>query len=164
MNSKIILLTDEQWSKIDGEISRVHDFNPMNNKVTDIDFDPMTRQVIKAKVISNDLSQPYASIKLECKILQGKITGFITNKTDFIHLWTAFLGLEQNEEVLIFWTKNYYKSYAKLFSKFLPHLWVMVCKKDAYELFDNNYMPELQGEARYKAKAPLIDWKPKVMI
>lgn len=151
--SEITLLKDSQWSLVDGEICRVLDFNPMMSEVKN------------GKVLSLDRTAPYASIHLECKKLPGIITGFITNKTDIIHLWMAFKErtIQQNEEVLIFWTKKHYKSYAKLFSIFLPKMWVMVCPKGAFELYDPSYRPELQGEARWKAKAPITDWKPEVM-
>ncbi|MBU0534045.1 MAG: hypothetical protein KJ887_04535 [Candidatus Omnitrophica bacterium] len=51
-----------------------------------------------------------------------------------------------------------------IFSPFLPRLWVMVCPKGAFELMvDQNYKPELSGEARWKAQKPIIEWKPEVM-
>jgi hypothetical protein len=98
--------------------------------------------------------------------IADKVTGFITHKIDFMHLWMAFKErtIQQNEEILIIWSKKYYKSYAKLFSAFMPRMWVMVCPKGAFELYtDPSYRPELKGEARWNAKKPIVDWKPKVM-
>jgi peroxiredoxin len=46
----------------------------------------------------------------------------------------------------------------------LPNLWVMVCKRGAYELLTNpDSQPELQGEARFMAEKPIIEWKPELM-
>jgi hypothetical protein len=54
--------------------------------------------------------------------------------------------------------------YPKLYSAFMPRLWVMVCPKGAFELMvDSNYRPELTGEARWSAMKPIIQWKPEVM-
>lgn len=83
-----------------------------------------------------------------------------------MHLWSAFKerGVKQDEEVLIFWTKKNYKRVYKIASAFLPRLWVMICKKGAFELMTNpDSRPELQGEARFFAERPIIDWKPEVM-
>ena len=151
--SGITLLKDSQWCLVDGEICRVLDFIPMG-------------LIKNGKIMSLNRSTPYASIHLECKKLSDKITAFITHKMDFTHLWMAFKErtIQQNEEVLIIWSKKHYKSYAKLFSTFMPRIWVMVCPKGAFELYtDPSYRPELQGEARWNAQKPIADWKPEVM-
>ena len=148
------LLKDSQWSVIDGEFCRVIDFVPMAS-------------IKEGKIFAIDKTTPYASVLLECKRLPTKVTGFITNKIDFMHLWSAFKekGVKQNEEVLILWSKKHYKKVYKIFSAFLPRLWVMVCPRGAFELQTNpGYRPELNGEARWNATKPIIDWKPEVMI
>ena len=156
MNSNfadIVLLKDSQWSVIDGEPCRVIDFAPM--------------ALIKEGKILADKKTPYASIVLECKKSPTKITGFITHKVDFMHLWLAFKerGVKQDEEVLIFWSKMHYKKLYKIFSAFWPRLWVMICKRGAFELITNpDSRPELYGEAWWNARKPIIDWKPEVMI
>lgn len=81
-------------------------------------------------------------------------------------MWAAFRErtVGQDEEVVIFWSKRHYKSYAKLFSFSMPRLWVMICPKGAYDLIiDRNFKPELSGEARPKATLPIVQWKPEVM-
>lgn len=145
---------DSEWKIIDGEPCRVIDFIP-------------SAIVKNGKVITSNKTEPYASIILECKKLPQEIKGFITHKIDFLHLWTAFKerGVGQNEEVIIFWSKKYLKSYAKILSFFMPKLWVMICPKGAFDLMvDSNFRPELSGEARWNAQKPLVEWKPKVMM
>jgi len=152
--SEITLIKDSEWSVIEGEPCRVIDFTPWGS-------------VKDGKFVSPLKLMPYASIQIECKKLPGNITGFITNKMDFMHLWAAFKErtIKQNEEVIIFWSKKHYKvKLLKLFSGPWPKLWVMVCRKEAFEIMtDSNYKPELQGEARYNAEKPIIEWKPEIM-
>ena len=147
------LLKDSQWSAIDEKLCRVVDFVPMTS--------------VEAGKISAIGKTPYASVVLECQNMPTKIKGFITHKLDFIHLWTAFKErtIKQDEEVLIIWSKKHYKNMVyKIFSNFMPKLWVMICPKEAFEVATNpDYKPELNGEARAKAKYPIIDWKPEVM-
>ena len=155
IESKIALIKDREWSAIDGEACRVIDFSPLGSLID-----------INGKVLSIDKTTPYACITLECEKLGKNIRGYITHKMDFEHLWAAFKErtVKEDEEVIIFWTKTHYKGYAKLFSKFMPKLWVMICPKRAYELITNqNFKPEITGVARAKATLPIIDWKPEVM-
>lgn len=155
MKEKITFLKDEEWKLIDGEVCRVIDFVPMGSSVKD------------GKVIAMDMTTPYASVRIECNKLSGEITGFITHKIDFINLWNAFKErmVKENEEVLISWSVNRYKN--KIFkglSRAMPKLWVMICQKGAFELItDPNSKPELQGEARFLAERPIVEWKPDVM-
>jgi hypothetical protein len=150
----VSLVKDSQWSVIDGELCRVIDFIPMAT-------------IENGKLLALDRTIPYATVVLECKKLPTKIRGFITNKLDFVHLWSAFRErtIKQDEEVLIIWSKKQYKNIIyNIFSTFMPKLWVLVCPKNAFELETNiNYRPELQGEARWNASKPIIDWKPEVM-
>jgi len=150
--SEVTLLKDREWIVIDGELCRVINFTPLG--------------LIKdGKVLALNKWTPYASVHIECKKLPIKITGFICHKMDFMHLWLAFKerGIKQDEEVLIVWSKRHYKKICKIFSAFMPRLWVMICPKGAFELEDPNCKPELKGEARFNAVKPIIDWKPEVM-
>lgn len=111
---------------------------------------------------------PYASIDLECKKFPvTKITGFITHKLDFIHLWKAFKerGIKPNEEVIIGWSNRYYKNKLYKFLSFMmPKIWVMICHKGVFEIITNpNSRPELKGKAWAKTILPIIEWKPEVM-
>ncbi len=153
--SQIVLIKDSEWSTIDGEPCRVIDFIPLGSLV-DID----------GKVWSTDKTIPYASITMECKKLGKNISGYITHKMDFKHLWAAFKErtVKEDEEVIIIWTRKHYKRGVKLFSAFMPKLWVMVFPKGAFELItDDTSKPELTGMARLNAMRPIIDWKPDVM-
>ena len=153
--SKIVLLKDKEWSVIDGEPCRVIDFSPFGSRIDE-----------DGKVMSFNKTLPYASITMECKKLGKNITGYITHKMDFQHLWAAFKErtVKEDEEVIILWTKRHYKGAAKFTSAFMPRLWVMVCPKGAFELMtDSDYKPELTGLARWNAMKPIIDWKPEVM-
>jgi hypothetical protein len=155
--SDIILLKDRDWSVIDSELCRVIDFTPWV-------------LVKDGKIGKLNITSPYASVHLECKKMLGKkITGFITHKVDFIHLWLAFKErtVKQDEEVLITWSRKHYKLNLKLLKfltvPFWPKLWVMICPKGAFELEDRNYRPELAGEARWNAVKPIAQWKPEIM-
>ena len=144
---------DSEWRVVDGEPCKV------------IDFIPLAR-IENGKVVAPDKTKPYASVILECKKLPEQTRGFIFHKMDFQHLWTAFKErrVGENEEVIIFYSKRNLKNYAKLFSTFMPRLWVMVCQKGAFELIaDHNSRPELQGEARFLAERPIVEWKPEVI-
>ena len=144
---------DREWSVIDGEPCRIIEFTPLAT-------------IENGKVITLNKTEPYASVILECKKLPEQTKGFICHKMDFQHLWAAFneRGVKENEEVIIFYSKKHLKSYAKLFSVFMPRLWVMICQKGTFELMTNpDSRPELQGEARFLAERPIIEWKPDVM-
>lgn len=150
--SKITLLKNSEWCLIEGELCRVIDFVPMG-------------LIRNREVIALDKATPYASIHLECKkFLDKEITGFVTHKLDFIHLWAAFKerGVKSDEEVIISWYSKHEKGLFRFFSFALPKLCVMICHKEAFELMTNpNYRPELRGEARFKAEKPIIEWKPE---
>jgi hypothetical protein len=157
--SNIVLLKDREWSVIDGELCRVTDFGTLGSLI-DVDD----------KVHAMDRTTPYGYVTLECKKLGKNVTGYITHKEDFKHLWMAFKRrkVADNEEVMVIWTREHYKVHSwigkKLYSAFMPKLWVMVCPKGAYELMvDSNYRPELWGEARWNAMKPITQWKPEVM-
>jgi len=152
-NTETILRKDSEWSAINGEPCRVLSFTPLAT-------------IENGKVLSPNKTEPYASVILECKKIPNTIKGFICHKMDFEHLWAAFKerGIKNDEEVIIFYSKKHLKSYARIFSAFMPRLWVMICHKGAFELIaDPNTRPELTGEARAKAELLIIDWKPEVM-
>jgi len=160
--SKIVLWKDSEWSAIDGEPCRVTSFSTLGSLI-DVDD----------KVHAMDRTTPYGYVTLECKKLGKNVTGYITHKEDFKHIWMAFKRrkVADNEEVIITWTREHYKARTwvgkRLFSPFsicMPKLWVMVCLKGAYDLIvDSNYRPELWGEARWNAMKPITQWKPEVM-
>ena len=157
---EIILKKDSEWSVIDSEPCRIIEFTPLAS-------------VRNRKVVVTNKTEPYASVILECKKLPQQTKGFICHKMDFQHLWSAFKdrGVQQNEEVIIFYSKKQLKNYAKIFSAFMPRLWVMICQKGAFELMaeevekrtDSNWKPKLSGEARWNAIKPIAEWKPGVM-
>lgn len=151
--SEIVFLKDKDWDVFLGEACLVIDFFPLAT-------------VKNGKVIALDNTMPYARIDLKCKKVAGNIKGHITHKVDFMHLWYIFKDrtVKENEEVIIFWLKGYYKNFASLFSFAMPKLEVMICKKDAYHLMtDPTFRPELKGEARFVAERPIVDLKPDVM-
>ncbi|MEW6171031.1 MAG: hypothetical protein AB1472_05700 [Candidatus Omnitrophota bacterium] len=151
--SEITMRKDSEWAVIDGELCRVIDFISIGS-------------IKDGKVLALDKARPYASVTIECKKFPQKIKGFVCHKMDFLHLWLAFKerGIKQDEEVLIFWSKKHYKKLYKIFTAFLPRLWVMICSKGAFELETNpNHKPGLTGEARWNATKPIIEWKPEVM-
>jgi hypothetical protein len=148
------LLTIKQWSKIESEMCRVLEFTPMtsfeNNKITKI-----------------DTNTPYASITFECSNQSEILRGFVGHKEDFKALWYIFKErkLDSDEEVLFIWSNKHYKNLLySLLSRFMPKLWIMICKKSSFEIITNlNYRPELTGEARALASKSLEDFKPDVM-
>lgn len=151
--SETTLRKDSEWSVIDSEPCRV------------IRFDALAL-IENGKIIARNNTEPYAYIILESKKIDSLAKGFVTHKTDFENLWKVFneRGVGENEEVIIFWSRKHLKSYAKILSPFMPRLWVMVCHKEAFELMtDPTSRPELQGEARFLAERPIVDWKPEVM-
>ena len=153
--TEIVLLTDKDWSTIDGECCRVNYFRPLGSLV---DSD--------GKVKSMDRTTPYASVNIECKKLGKNITGFITHKVDFKHLWAAFKDrkLKEDEEVIIIWSKKHYKRGRGLFSDILPKLWVMVYRKGYYEaIADPSDKLKSKDFNTLESMLPIISWKPDVM-
>jgi len=148
------MLSDQQWSAIDGEACRVTDFTPLGSSVQD------------GKVLAHDRSTPYASVTLECRKLPNPVIGFVTHKVDFANLWAAFedRGVANDEEVIVIWSIRHYKSPYGGLKRVLPKMWVMVCRSGALELMvDPESSPELKGMARWEAEKPIAEWKPDVM-
>lgn len=148
-----ILRKDSEWDVIDGEPCRVLEFVPLVSVQGDT-------------ILAPNKTDPYASVILNCKKYSKPIKGFICHKVDFEHLWEAFKdrGVKQDEEVIIFYGKKQLKIYAKLISYFMPKFWVMICQKGVFELMtDPTNRPDLQGEGRFLAERPIVEWKPEVM-
>lgn len=147
------LRKDSDWSVIEGDACRVISFSP-------------TASIQNGKVFTSQKTDPYASFIFECTKILGTIKGFVFHKLDFQHLWEATRerGVSENEELIIFYNKKYLKTYAKIFSVFMPKFWITICPKGAFDLMkDPSYRPDLQGEARFLAEKPIIEWKPEVM-
>jgi len=139
---------DKEWKILDKVICRV------------IKFD-MFSLVKEEKIIETNSYEPYAYLFIECKKFTGQIRVAITHKVDFLNLREAFQEIKDDEEILIVWNKSDIKFWAKLLSIFMPKLIVWRCHKDAYELIhDIDYKPELKGEERFLAEAPIREWKP----
>lgn len=149
-----ILRKDSEWSVIDGEPCRILNFRPLAS-------------VSNGKVITSNLTEPYALVTLGCEKLPQQTKGFITHRSDFLHLWLAFEDrkINEDEEVIIIWTQKHYKlKFLKYFPWILPKLRVMICKKGAFELMtDLNSKPGLDGIARWNAEKPIVEWKPEIM-
>jgi len=146
------ILRNKDWDLIKDECLRVIEFTPIG-------------KVENGKVIALDPTTPYASIRIERIKYPQKINVFITHKLDFLNLWRIFneRGVEENEEVLAVSPSKYAKKFFKLFSPAMPKLVLMICPKEAFELeTNNNYRPELTGEARYLAARPIEWFKPDV--
>lgn len=156
MNNKNeeILLTNKQWSKIESKMCRILEFNPVAS-------------VENGKITISNTTTPYASISFQCSKESKIFKGSITHKEDFKVLWAIFKErkINDNEEVLFVWSNKHYKNiFYSLLSRFMPKLWVMICKKSSFEIHTNpNFKPELTGEARWLASQPIEDFKPDVM-
>jgi hypothetical protein len=148
------LLRDSDWAPLDGEVCRV------------IEFTPLAGRMEGGKVKSFTRRFPYASIEIESPALAEPTTGFIKHKIDFQHLWEAFnvRGVGDDEEVIVSWNKSYVKERVGKLVSTMPGLVVWVCPRNAYEVMtDANFRPELDGMARHKAAAPIVEWRPEIM-
>jgi hypothetical protein len=138
------LLRDRDWAPLDGELCRV------TSLVT----------------LGFSRRMPYGSVEVESPRLTEPVTGFVCHKLDFANLSEAFSRRDQepNTEVLISWTKRHHMWWAKPFGSFMPRMWVMLCRENAYELItDRTYKPELDGLERVRAQDPIASWKPPSM-
>lgn len=143
-------INNKQWAEIDGVLCKITKFLYFD-KTQEFDVDGRKYY-------------PYAVVTLICLKVANPVTGLIFHKEDYQHLRKAFEEVKQDEDVLISWSNKHYKSWAKVFSPFMPKLWVMICPAGAFEIETNkNYRPELTGEARWNAAKPIISWKPEVM-
>lgn len=148
---EIVLWKDSEWSVIDGELCRVNRFSPLGSIVDE-----------DGQVNAMNKTTPYASITFECSKLGKNITGYITHKEDFQHLWAAFeeRTVKEDEEVTIIWTKKHYKRGIKLFARVMPKLWVMIKPKGAYDIMVN---PNDGTIHSYQEWVTIAGWKPDVM-
>lgn len=151
---EIILLKDNEWSMVDGEFCRVVSFTPL---VGYVDEDGEVKAV--------NSRTPYGSITIEHKKFPQKITGYINHKLDFLNLWNALKKreLKSNEEVIIVWSKNNYKS--KLL-KFLPGFWpklrIVICPKGFWDkVIKENWDNELINFTLDEIK--IAEWKPDII-
>jgi hypothetical protein len=148
-----MLIRDRHWAGIDSRACKITRFTPL-------------AKVESGQVVSFDRTTPYAFVELEARELPPSTTGAITHKLDFQHLWEAFVerGVDDDEEVVIFWRKEHLRWLARPFSMFMPGLVVWVCKAGAWELLtDQKCQPELQGRARFLAERPIARWEPEVL-
>jgi hypothetical protein len=93
-------------------------------------------KVIDVKVVSPNTNLPYGKIKLNCVGIEEDVIGFITHWIDFKNLWEIYKnrGVKEEEECLIYWTRNHYTKFmSKVLSFMMLKLVVMVCKKGTYE-------------------------------
>jgi hypothetical protein len=133
-SQKLYLITNKDWTVIDGEPCRVLQF--------------MAFSCIKEGKILRDKKAPDAILTLECKKLSDTvIKGYIWHKIDFGHLWEVFeeRTIKENEEVVIFWTEQYYKYWIhRIFPYFMPKLRVHIYRKGwlDYMADPNNWQPE----------------------
>ena len=151
------LARDGDWGIVDGRLCKVSHFSP-------------SAMVKDGKVASAGWRTPYASVVIEC--VDGKIKlpqntlGTVTHRLDFRHLWAAFVerGIENDEVVVIVWTKKYTRLVSRILSPFMPRMTVMIFKDRAYNLLiDSNLEPNLRGEARFLAELPSAEWRPDKM-
>jgi len=150
-SEELVLLKDKEWSVIDEEACRVIEFEPYSRIIEEKIYGPKT--------------EPYASVILECKKVQGRIRGYITHKIDFTHLWMIFeeRGVKEDEEVIIFWTVKHYK-----------HPWIMHPSAAFPKLIVNihykGYLELIAGEiSKPKNRSwedmgiPIVSLKPEVI-
>lgn len=152
MKDEIVVSVDIPWSDIDAEVCRVQKY--LSPKEMD-------------ETIAAGGFGARCCLLVECSKFEKKLLIPVFHKIDFNNLKSLFKtrGIATGEEVLISWSKRYYKNflYRKIYF-FLPRFWIMVCKKNAYELmFDSNYRPDLKGEARSLEEKPLLVVKPSVL-
>ncbi len=147
---KNTLLKDSDWSSIKGEPCRVIDFIPWGKVGED------------GEVVAMNLTTPYASVKFECKKIEGVATGFITHKADFANLWSAFRerGVGQDEEVIIIYDKGRLglKGFAKMFlSTMFPGLRIWICPKGTFESVNPDAEQELSKVSVKEWGAPEVN-------
>lgn len=147
------LVKESDWAAIDGDICRVVRFTPLV-------------KVVGGKLVEKRSSMPYALVTLQSRKLPPNIVGGIAHKVDFLNLWAACVErcASENEEVNITWTKSSLRWHAKLLSRFMPGLAVMICKAGAYELMtDSDHRPDLRGRERFEEERPILQLVPDVL-
>ncbi len=151
--AQITLLSDKQWSIIDGELCRV------------VSFTPLVGYVENGEVRGVDTRTPYASITIECKKIPHRIKGFITHKLDFKNLWHALKERElgNEEEAIIVWSKSSYRlSLLNYLPGFWPKVKITICPKGFWdrlskEAWDSDLMEFTLSEVE------VAHWKPEII-
>ena len=151
---ELSLLTDKEWSVIEGEACRVLEFIPYGC-------------ITEGRIIASSIA-PYASVILESKNIQGMIKGHIMHKIDFRHLWEVFeeRTIQDNEEVIIIWTKQHYKIKLLKYFKCFPTLWVTVHRKGFLEFITDreNWQPESgKRPSTFEMLTPIVSLKWEMM-
>lgn len=152
-----ILGKDIPFKSIENKMCKVLEFNPFG-------------KVENGKVLAPKISKPYASLTIERDNPSAIFELLIPHKIDFKHLWEAFVERpkNKNEEVVIFWSKNYKNRFLKPFSAILPKLRVMVYPKGSFEKFKNpEWRNQFKGEAGFHKELeelqPITEWKPDII-
>jgi hypothetical protein len=148
------LLRDEDWRPLDGEMCRATAFTPLAGRVEG------------SEVKSSSKRLPYASIEIQARPFAERVTGFVTHKDDFQHLWHVFQvrGVADDEEVIVIWNKSALSGVNRWVSRAMPGLMVWVCRRHTYELAnDPNFRPELDVSERFDAMSPIERWEPSVL-
>ncbi len=150
------MIKDDDWKQIAGELCRVLEFEPLT-KIENGGVHKIRQSLPDASVIFE--------IYFRCERISNPIRGYISHKIDFKNLWAVFKERSpgEDEEVVIIWNKHKLRGFAKLTSRALPGLSIMVFKKESFKLLTHSaYRPELKGEARYYAEKPIIELLPKI--
>jgi hypothetical protein len=118
------------------------------------------------KVKSSSKGLPYGSIEIESPALTGPTTGYVTHKLDFAHLSEASRRRESepDSEVVLLWSRQHLD--AKVSARLMPRMWVMLCRKNAYEWMTHQPFEPEPDEPELRAlfySRPIAQWKPDVM-
>ncbi len=135
---------DIAWNKINGELCHVLDFFPHAS-------------VQNGKIESTGISMPYASLTLECPKMSEKVAYSIIHRIDFTNLWEIFRerGVKENEEVLV-GRYEYRTILGRLFSPFLPKIYILIYPKGSFNKFNGkNWQEKTQGEAWVREMRPI---------
>lgn len=151
ISQRLVLTRASHWAEIYNRPCRVTNFTPF-------------AKIENGKIIAADKTTPYALVKMMCAGCPSEITGAIGHKLDFKHLWQAFAerGEFGDVEVIVFWAKKPQNWFSKMAALFRPGLGIMLCKAGAFDLIsDPQSRPDLTGQARFRAEAPIMQWHPE---
>ena len=166
-------LKDEEWSEIDGELCLVlmpelfqHRFFKTQRRslknlrrsikeLSKIDDeyrlelrDSYRSRFIKHRKVFASKVNPYARLYLKCKKVRRYIYGYIINKRDFKYLQYVFdkRTVQDDEEVIIVWTKKHYRIGRLRNFNCFPRLWIMICHEGTFDsITDSNLKPEYKS-------------------
>ena len=148
--------TEREWNEFDGETFRVLEFTPYSS-------------IKNGKIHTDKLTEPYAHaiLTLERKKVQGTMKGYIWHKIDFRNLWKVFKErtVQENEEVIIIWTKQNYKVTWFRYFRGFPKLWIAIFPKGHLEMLaDPSLRPEsMSSKEKLEWHWPIELFKPDVM-